>query len=578
MKKEFIIDGTTFTFDHSEDVEIEFSLQSQDDGISFYRVAFDWGKLVSPKTISLDWEIPSVDMYYMWDPINKIRDKSFGFRATESRLPSGMPLKSMVARDSKNAYLIAMSDVKTPLSLRMRCSQYSPVIPVGIDFFTMLCGPFQKYETVIRIDTRRISFDQAIYSAVDWFAQLGYKNDYVPDSALKPMYSTWYSYTQSISAEAALRECRKAVEYGMDTIIVDDGWHTQNYESMYGYCGDWIPDAKKFPDMKGFVDVVHSLGMKVMLWYATPFMGKFASMYKDFEGRFLSYSEFCQNYVMDPRYRKVRDFLVDVFSYAVREWGFDGLKLDFINNFKTNGEYNEEMDVVSVEDATEMLLREVNKALRDIDPDVLIEFRQPYFGPVVSTYGNMMRVWDCPLDGYCNRVQALNLRLVSGECAVHSDMMYWHTDDTDESVALQLWGTMFSVPQISTRMEEMTGEHGKVLKNYLDFWNEHRDTLMRSRLSMTMCENGYGTVTANGKGESITMLADVPVYEADYISDLAHVINITDKTEIIIKNKECKRLMYKVYDCKGNMISDEVAKDRYFEIDVPAGGRIQINL
>lgn len=577
MKKEFFIDGVNFSFEYSEEVDIGLRLESREGEISFYRVSFDWGRLVSPKQIDMYYEIPAVDMYYMWDPINKIRDKSFGFRATESRLPSGMPLKSLVSKDNKNAYLLSVADVKTPLSLKMRCSQYRPMIPVGIDFFTMLCGPFEKYETVIRIDERRIPFYEAIYGAMDWFASLGYKNEYVPDAALRPMYSTWYSYTQSISAESALAECREAVKYGMDTIIVDDGWHTQDYNSIYGHCGDWAPDAEKFPDMKGFVDQVHALGMKVMLWYATPFMGRFADVCKEFEGMFLHYSEVCQNYDMDPRYKKVRGFLVEVFSRAVRDWGFDGLKLDFINNFKTNGEYNDRMDTVSVEDATEMLLREVNAALRAIKPDVLIEFRQPYFGPVVSTYGNMMRVWDCPLDGCCNRVQTVNLRLVSGECAVHADMMYWHPCDSDESVALQLWGTMFSVPQISARMEEITKEQGRVLKNYLSFWNEHRDTLMRTRLSMTMCENGYGTVTAESERESITMLADTAIYEVGEAERNAYVINLTDRSDIILRNVWNRPVSCTVWDCKGDTVRDNfIVKDRFTEIHVPMGGMICI--
>ena len=577
MKKELLINGTEFSFDYTDDVKIDFSLLEENDGIAFYKVSFDWGREVTPRQISLYYEIPAVDMYFMWDPINKIRDMSFPFRATESRLPSGMPLKSIVSRDSTNSYLVALADVKTPISINMRASQYRPMAPVRIDFFTMLCGPFSTYETVIRIDKRRIPFEQAIYSARDWFDSLGYKNDYIPDAAKRPMYSTWYSYTQSISAEAALRECKEAVRYGMDTIIVDDGWHTQDYNSMYGHCGDWDPDVNKFPDMKGFVDAVHAMGMKVILWYATPFIGKLATMCREFEGMFLHYTETSQNYDMDPRYKKVRDFIIETLSHAVRDWGFDGLKLDFINAFKTNGEYNDAMDVVSVEDATEMLLKEVNSALRAIDPDVLIEFRQPYFGPVVSTYGNMMRVWDCPLDGCSNRVQTLNLRLVSGECAVHSDMMYWNAEDTNENVATQLWGTMFSVPQISARMEEITEEHSRILMNYLNFWNAHRDILINERLSLKLCENGYGIATAARGDERVTMLADNEAYALDSNIEVDYAVNITANEEIILKNNDGAAFVCSVRDCKGDIIGEDIeVRDRLTEIAIPRGGMVII--
>jgi len=577
MKKEILINGRCFTFTYEDEVSIDMSLVSSENGITYYKVSFDWGRLVTPKPIRIDYELPAVEAYYMWDPLEKLRNLSFGYSVTESRLPWGMPLKSLISRDSKNVYQVAVSDVKTPISIRMRASHYRPVTPIGIDFFTMLTGPFSSYEALIRIDERRIPFYDAIYGAREWFNSLGYKNEHTPDLATMPMYSTWYSYTKSISAADALKECREAVKYGMKTVIVDDGWQTDDETTIYGYCGDWEPHPVKFPDMKAFVDELHAMGMKVMLWYATSFMGKFAKRCAEFEGMYLRYSEVCHNYDMDPRYREIRKFLVETFCHAVRDWGFDGLKLDFINSFKTNGEYNGRMDTVSVEDATEKLLCEVSAALREINPDVLIEFRQPYFGPVVSTYGNMMRVWDCPLDGMTNRVQSLNLRLVSGDCAVHSDMMYWNPADSARSVALQLWGTMFSVPQISARMEEITAEQGEVLKSYLDFWCAHRATLMGLRPRMTLCENGYGTVWTEGAEESITMLSASPVYSLSGSAKRFYAVNITDGERVIVKNSLGRAVSARVIGCRGETVSEDLTLgEGLSEIFVPIGGRIEI--
>ncbi len=573
MKKYVIIEGERFTFETTEDVKIDFSLLERKDDISLYRIRFDWGKRTFPKPIKLSYEILAVDVYYMWDALNKLRNLSFGFRDTESRLAWGMPLKSLVSRDNRNTYLVSLSDVKTPITIRMRGNQAAPTIPVEIEFFTMLTGPFASYETVLRIDCRHIPFDEAIRDTGKWFADLGYQNRYVPDAARLPMYSTWYSYTQSISAESALAECREAVKYGMDTVIIDDGWHTQSYESMYGYCGDWRPDEKKFPDMKAFVDELHAIGMKAMLWYATPFMGKFAQKCRDFEGMFLDYSEKTGSYVLDPRYREVRRYLIEVFSHAVRDWGFDGLKLDFINCFKTNGESNERMDVVSVEDATELLLREIRDALSAINPEVMIEFRQPYFGPIISTYGNMMRVWDCPLDSATNRTQSLNLRMVAGDCAVHSDMMYWHPEDSAENVAIQLWGTLLSVPQISARMHEISPTQQRVLKHYLDFWRTHRDTLMKGDLSVTLCENGYGTASVMESEERITMLISSPLYEVDDVKKRAYAVNLTDQGRMIVKNPTQKRVACSIWDCEGNRIADDVVlRDALTELALPMAG------
>ena len=572
MKQTIEINESIFEFEYEEEARIAFSKKSEENGIAVYHVCFDWGELTSPTPITLSYEIPATDLYYMWDAIHPQRNLSFSYRATESRLPWGMPLKSLVSRNGNNAYLVALSDVKTPLSIRMRCNNERPTVTVSIDFFTMLCGPFSHYETELRIDCRKIAFDEAIYGARKWFDALGYQNGYVPDAALRPMYSTWYSYTKSIDTESILAECREAVRYGMDTVIVDDGWQTGRYDSMYGNCGDWNPAPEKFPDMKAFTDAIHALGMKAMLWYATPFMGEFAQKYEEFQAMCLEYSSKMSTYFLDPRYREVRSFLIETFSHAVRDWGFDGLKLDFIDRFKTNGEYNEIMDTVSVEDATERLLSEVSDALKAINPNVLIEFRQPYFGPVVSTYGNMMRVWDCPLDGARNRVQSLNLRLVCGGCAVHSDMIVWNAADTPENVAQQLFGTMFSVPQISVRMEQVTDLHSKVLRNYLQFWNAHRDTLMREKVRMTLCENGYGTAWVENEREKIVQLADCSVPEFDGRAAVIYAVNLTGGENLIVKNTAGVPIRMNIYDCMGECIAkDVVLTARLNEVLAPQG-------
>jgi len=577
MKKQILIDGQAFEIACDGEVRFELSSSGEADGISFYRICFDWDGLTSPKSITLSYEIPAVDLYYMWDPIHPQRNLSFSNRTTDARLPSGMPLKALVSRDGTNAHLLALSDVKTPISIGMSCNYANTSVAVSVVFFTMLCGPFSHYEAELRIDRRRIAFDRAIYSAREWFDALGYRNGFVPDAAIRPMYSTWYSYAKSIRAQDVLAECREAVKYGMDTVIVDDGWQTGRYDSMYGNCGDWVPTVEKFPDMKAFTDAVHALGMKVMLWYATPFMGEFAQKYEAFREMCLDYSPVMQAYYLDPRYREVRSFLIETFTRAVREWGFDGLKLDFIDRFKTNGCYCEAMDTVSVEDATERLLAEVSESLKAVNPDVLIEFRQPYFGPVVSTYGNMMRVWDCPMDSARNRVQSLNLRLVCGACAVHSDMIVWDSEDTPENVAQQLWGTMFSVPQISVRMATLKPSHAKVLQNYLDFWNAHRNTLMRESVRLTLCENGYGTAWAESGQEKIVMLADTAMCSWDGYTKTLYAVNLTDRDRIILQNETGRPFVASVIDCMGNGLSEWVfGGERFCEIKAPIGSMIRV--
>ena len=577
MKKEWILEDDRFVFTYEEPVSIQFTKQSGDQDLAIYRVAFKWEEQTHPKSILLSYEFPDVDMYTMWDPISPLRSIPLSDATTTSRLAWGMPMKALVSHSHTNAHLLTLSDVKTPIALRMHTDCTHGTVHTNVEFFTSLTGPFRHYEAFLRIDRRRIRFDDAVQQAIAWFEQAGYRNTGIPDAATRPMYSTWYSYLQHVSAENVLRECENAAAYGMKTVIVDDGWQTENPDCVYGYCGDWKPSPRKFPDMKGFVDRIHALGMKVMLWYAVPFIGKYAENYAGFEGMYLRYADNLHCGVLDPRYRKVREFLIDTYTQAVEQWGLDGLKLDFIDRFQTNGVVTAEMDTASVEDAAEQLLKEITTALKRINPEILIEFRQPYFGPVIQSHANMIRVWDCPLDGATNKTQSINLRLISESCAVHSDMIYWHRNECPEQVALQLYGTMFAVPQISARMEEITEQQACVLKRYLEFWNDHRQTLLYGKLRVTCCENGYGTVQAETSEENITMLSASPLLELNRTQAVHYIVNLTDRKQIFIKNPRMQEIRCLAYDCMGQCIrSEEIRHDVLFEQAVPLGGMLVI--
>lgn len=579
MQKKFLINNTEFTFSFSDEVDIKMLLEKNEEGISLYKISFKWEKLSSPNQITLSYSIPCVNMYTLWDPLEKLRFIPFGDKQiTNSRLGYGMPLKGVLSRNGNNSCLLAISDVKSPIALRMKSHSSQAAIDVYIDFFTMLTGPFQSYETLLRIDERCVDFCDAIYDARAWFESLGYQNAYIPQAAKQPMYSTWYSYRLDITDADVIKECEFAAKMGMKAVIIDDGWQTDDASTIYGDCGDWKPIPHKFHDVRTLTEKIHSLGMKVILWYSVAFVGKYSENYKRFEGMYLRYFENTECYALDPRYKKVRDFLKGIYADAVRKWGLDGLKLDYIDRFKTNGELSDEMDFVSVEEAVEQLLKDISLEIREINPEILIEFRQPYFGPVISAYGNMMRVWDCPLDGVMNKNQTLNLRLVSGKCAVHSDMICWHSADSAGAVALQLWGTLFSVPQISVRLKEISKEQRAVLENYLTFWNTHRTVLMDGRINVKFCENGYGYAESAYENELVASLSSSNVFESVGDFKEYYVINLTDREYVIIKNPKCAMLTCKVFDCLGETLGTLTVSDPLSEIDLPIGGRVEITV
>ena len=583
MQKNFEINGNAFVFNSEEDVDISFEQISSDGGLSLYKVAFKWNERVFPKKITLDYKILCTDVYTIWDSYRVFAtDQTVTFRKTQtkSRLASGMPLKQILSKRGINRHLLAVSDVRTPMTISM-CSYARPPIDsmmISIDFFTMLTGPFDSYEAIIRIDERAIKFDEAVKDARKWYNEFGYTPAFSPKYAKLPMYSTWYSLWQTMTADELIRECSEAVKYGMKSVIVDDGWQTDDATVVYGYTGDWKPVKSKFPDFKGTIKQLHDIGMKVILWFSVPYVGYFSKNYQRFKGMYINDDgkspANCSR--LDPRFKEVREFLVETYVNALKDWDLDGFKLDFIDNFETNGIVDERMDIVTMEEATEQLLKDVYTALTAIKPDIMIEFRQGYYGPVISAFGNMIRVGDCPLGSEKNKDNGIDLRLVSSSCAVHSDMIVWAKEDSDESVASQLWGTVFTVPQISVIFDNITNSQKKILKAYLDFWNEHRETLTSENISATAMANGYSEVTSINNGEKITLCASTTIFSMEEGVSEGYAINISGTDSIVLK-LEKGAYVYEIFGLYGEKIGEtQTATDVLTQVGVPYGGMIKV--
>ena len=69
---------------------------------------------------------------------------------------------------------------------------------------------------------------------------------------------------------------------GFRSVILDDGWQTDDTNRGYGYCGDWEVAEKKIKDMKKHVQVVHDMGMKYLIWYSVPYVGMYSKVWERF--------------------------------------------------------------------------------------------------------------------------------------------------------------------------------------------------------------------------------------------------------------------------------------------------------
>ena len=557
----------------------DVKLHSDINNIRIYDVHFKSDVPCVPSKITVEFNMPYIEAFSLWNAQcgltrNVLPDWRPQHQVSTSRLACGIPIQSVISQCGDNVFTISVNDAKTPIEISSGTEEVNGSCLCRISFFTIPIGKINEYKSQIIIDTRKIPFYEAISNAAE---RMRNSEQVVPNYARLPMYSTWYNYHQNINDDELIKECKAAYELGMRTIIVDDGWQTENNGGGYAYCGDWHVCKSKIKDMAAFVGAVHDIGMKVMLWYSVPFIGKHSDIWAEFKGKYLDNEENEWN-CLDPRFPEVRQYLAGLYEKAALEWRLDGFKLDFIDSFELT-EYSDKTgigrDFESLEDAIDCLLCDVVSRLKKINPDILIEFRQSYIGPVVTKYGNMIRVGDCALDAFINRVGVLDLRMTSGKAAVHSDMITWNNNDTNESVAKQLIAILFGVPQISVRLDEIKAEHYDVLKFWLSFWMENREVLLDGELKIYNPEANYSMAESELDSKKICVCYSRNIVEAscdDFI-----VVNGTGENFIALKANG--DFQYTILDCKGVCVNSGKQHIKDVEIfDVPQSGVLQLTM
>ncbi len=296
-----------------------------------------------PERVSVKFDFPCVDTYSTFSPsigAERNLNPNWAKRKTCSNFSSGVPVHSLLAHDGKNRLTIALSDADTFCEIRTGVIEENGNIDVDICFFTKLTSPMEHYNATIRLDFSDECYEDVLRNVEKWWSdECGYKCASISEYARLPMYSTWYSFHQNIDVDAIVEQCRLAKAMGMESIIVDDGWQTDDASRGYRYCGDWDVAPSKVADMKAFVDAVHDCGMKFLLWFNVPFIGINSKAYAKFEGKYLTLQKRSKDGsitvgVLDPRFPEVREYLVELYEKAVKVWGCDGLKLDFIDSFK----------------------------------------------------------------------------------------------------------------------------------------------------------------------------------------------------------------------------------------------------
>jgi alpha-galactosidase len=319
------------------------------------------------------------------------------------------------------------------------------------------------------------------------------------------------------------------------------------------------------------------MGMRYILWVAPFMVGDASIAAKKYEH--LMSTPVANLYFsnLSPWHEETTPYITNLLERLVTDYGLDGLKIDFVDSIHFDAERNPKESSQSLGEAVYSTLKTAINRLAELKPDVLIEFRNTYANLASRQLANIYRSSDVPINFILNRWQVTMLRLLTPDRAIHFDPALWHQDDSDENVAVHLINAIISVPMVSIELEVYPQNHYDLIRYWISFYNEHRDTIIRGDFQPHFIFGHVGLIRFVGKEEQIIGLyGDIPVtIQQDpiplwilnasshpYIDILSG--NLDGKYSVATKNKF------------GETIKEETVTFPCYQLDVEVGGSLKI--
>ena len=564
-----------------------FSVTRAEDasGREVFTIALKSGSPAVPPEFDAFFTCVPRGAHNLWQPIDEDMERhrlyasEWGRVRYSSELARNEPLACAFGEDERNSLTIACSEAMRQVRYAITCHSTDALLEGRFRFFTKPEHPISSYEVKILVDRRQVFWADAVREASAWIGEAaGLAPCRVPEAAFDPLYSSWYAFWQDVHDDDIVREAKAAAALGMRSAILDDGWQKESSKSYYSATGDWMPVKSRFPDMRAHVDKVHAAGIRnYMLWLSVPFVGNESKAYGQFRGKYV-WGDGGDVACLDPRFPEVREHLVKTYERCVRDWDFDGLKLDFIDSISTDNDPAAKedwrgRDCKTIPEGIDRLMTAVHDRLSAIKPDVLIEFRQRYTGPAIRRYGNMLRATDCPYDLVGNRKRIADLRLTSGGTAVHSDMLVWSPEDTPEDAGRVILNAIFGVVQYSMKLATVSESHRRLIRHWVDFANRHRGALLKGDFRPHHPELMYPWIEASDATERIAA-----VYGSDVIVPVpdgrrTFVLNAAKSATVAVDLAAAAEVT--VYDAFGAKVRTESVGKGLQRIACPVSGYLR---
>lgn len=312
-----------------------------------------------------------------------------------------------------------------------------------------------------------------------------FKTHSVGEWAMNPMWHSWYAHADKINEAKIRDDARLACELGVTTIELDAGWNIPPDKSYsFDTDGDYEFNADRFPDARGMIDDMHAAGQRVILHVSPLLMGKYCNAWARMKDCKIMVNG-KQDAHLDPRLKKVHDYLLTSWKNMFTEYSIDGLWYDFLEIPARPDKPAPGVEIVSPDihaAYTQLMESLYNKAL-SLNPNAVIILRRAFANLNSKIFCTHVWPSDTPQDYNMNRRDIVYMKTFGKGVLTHACCTSWTISESDTNVARQMASIVLAgVPAYSVILSESPASHNAIIKAWLAFYKEHKKDLVLGRM------------------------------------------------------------------------------------------------
>jgi alpha-galactosidase len=399
----------------------------------------------------------------------------------------GIPVSDLWRKDAGIA-IGSAEIIPRMISLPVEKDKYDTFAQISIEYEYPASNPFKAGDTLTTYSSFVSVHTGDCYKSLQSYSKYmqasGIKLAPVEPEAYEAVWCAW-GYERRFTVNEVIGTLPKVKELGLKWVDIDDGYQQAE--------GDWDVDRSKFPgggkDMRRMVDQIHAMGLKAKLWWAPLAVdpgSKLLSenpdillMNKDGVPQFISY---WNAYYMSPVYQKTIDHTKGVLKMFLKDWDFDGLKMDggFLNCVPPD--YESEHNLDYPEQSFENLPRffeMIYETATSYKPHSVLQicpcgaamsfFLMPWTNQTVASD---------PTSSWQTRLKGKTYKALLGKAAYYGDHVELSDNANDFATQIGIGavlGTKFTWPKDNPYTHEgkflLTPENEKVWKKWIGIYN-----------------------------------------------------------------------------------------------------------